>query len=263
MSYSVKNGQGGTAARKACCPSCQGLCSLDKPLESALNVPGRGSSDCRARWECACSRELPKEPLPALGRPGGCSMGPLRGHVSGDPLPRVPRGAGLQWRKKSTTMGHKARPCAGQGATAGPAAREGPNSADLWDTRQWWHQPVSVVSSTVKGILRSMSDTFKAGRQEVSWGLLWRAINSKPSKERIPNCHFQLVVKVLSRPKTYWDDEDQKNSRVKSGVFSWQFRKYFTKANSADYHVTTAKRTLLLDSLSNPLFTTFLQWHVI
>lgn len=187
-------------------------------------------------------------------------MWPLRGDRSNSILPRA---AGLEWRTKSRTMGHKASPCAGQGATAGPAAREEPSSAALWDMRQWWHQPVSVVSSTVKGILGSMSDTFKAGRQEVSWGLLWRAINSKPSKERIPNCHFQLVVKLLSKPKTYWDYAEQKNSRVKFGVFYWQFYKYFTKASSADYHVTTTQRTLLLDSLSNPLFTTCLQWHVI
>lgn len=116
--------------------------------------------------------------------------------------------AGVEGKERN--YGPQTSPCAGQGATAGTAAREEPNSAALWDTRQWWHQPVSVVSSTVKGILGSMSDTFKAGRQEVSWGLLWRAINSKPSKERIPNCHFQLVVKVLSRPKTYWMKQTRK-----------------------------------------------------
>lgn len=68
----------------------------------ALNVPGRDSSDCRARWECACSRELPP------GAPASpCSMWPLSHDSSGDSLPCLPRGARLEWREKSATMGHK------------------------------------------------------------------------------------------------------------------------------------------------------------
>lgn len=48
------------------------------------------------------------------------------------------------------------------------AARYQSNNAALLRTEQRLHQPASVVSSTVNGILGSMSDTFRAGRQEVS-----------------------------------------------------------------------------------------------
>lgn len=80
-------------------------------------MPARDSSDCRARWEHACSRELPSGAL------GGCSMLSLRGDGSVDPLPCLPTVLGWSGGKR-TTMGHKASPCAGQGATAGPAARK-------------------------------------------------------------------------------------------------------------------------------------------
>lgn len=127
----------GTAVRKAHCTSCQEFCNLGKPLESGeiAQEPPRDSCDCRARWKCACSRELPSGAPASPGKAGRLfHAAPQRRWPCGSTAVSAQRGLG--WRKSSTAMGHKASPCAGQGATAGPAAREQPHSAALWDTRQ-------------------------------------------------------------------------------------------------------------------------------
>lgn len=62
----------GTAVRKAHCTSCQEFCNLGKPLESGeiAQEPPRDSCDCRARWKCACSRELPSGAPASPGKAG-------------------------------------------------------------------------------------------------------------------------------------------------------------------------------------------------
>lgn len=49
------------------------------------------------------------------------------------------------------------------------------------DGLQW---PARATSNLVKGMVGSMSETFNAGRQEASWGLLCCVRNSKPKKRK-------------------------------------------------------------------------------
>lgn len=133
-------------------------------------MPARDSSDCRARWEHACSKELP------AGAPASPGKARRLLHVHAAPQRRwlcrsTAMSAQRCWagaEEKELNYGPQSQSMCWARGHSWPAARGQPNSAALWDTRQWGHQPVSAVSSTVKGILGSMSDTFKAGRQEVS-----------------------------------------------------------------------------------------------
>lgn len=54
------------------------------------------------------------------------------------------------------------------------------------------------MSNLVKGMMGSMSETFSAGRQEASWGLLCWVRNSKPKEEKSENENqTTLTEKVL------------------------------------------------------------------